>query len=237
MHKLTHSNEGVVDIISMSDGDNRLSPKLLLELDAALEAANSRKQTRAIILTGSGKFFSNGLDLEWMQAHANQPKEIGGYLFQLNRLFHKLTLFPKPTIATLNGHTFAGGFFLAAHCDFRLMRKDRGWISLPEAKIGIPLLPGMIQICQAIMPPQSYRKIVFTADRFNAQEALEMGIIDAVASADELIQESITLATKLAEAKLPTYAEIKRRNKTNIARTLLEEDPKLFASTLAFALE
>ena len=151
-------------------------------------------------------------------------------------LFHRVTLYPKPTVAALNGHTFAAGVFLAAHMDFRLMREDRGWVCLPEVDINTPLLPGMIAICQAIMPPQGFRQLYYTGKRFTAPEAQALGFVDQLCAEADLLPEATALAALLAKKRVRTYAEMKRRIRVDVARLLVEEEPKHFSSTLGFAL-
>ncbi len=232
-----HPDGGVAVLTMNNKGENRFSPELMAELLSALDALAQNDDARAVVLTGGDpKFFSNGLDLEWLGAHATDMKAIGGYLATMNALFHRWTLFPKPTVVALNGHTFAGGFFLAAHLDFRLMREDRGWCCMPEVQINIPLLPGMVAICQAVMPPQSFRQFYYTGQRFTGQQAKAMGFVDEVYPEDELLPQAIALAGKLGMAKTVTYAEMKRRIRQDVADIIEHEDPKYFLSTLGFAM-
>jgi enoyl-CoA hydratase/carnithine racemase len=232
-----HAAESVA-VLTMSCGeDNHLSPELVEQTIAALEALSSDEAVRALVITGGGpKAFCTGLDLKWLTANAKHPQAAVGYITSINELFHQLTLYPKPTVAALNGHTFAGGFFLAAHMDFRLMRDDRGWVCLPEIDINIPLLPGMLAICQAVVPPESFRQFYYTGGRYAAAQAKEMGFVDEVCTLDELLPKSIALAASLGKKKTRTYAEMKRRLRQPIADLLLEEDPKHIAATLAFPL-
>lgn len=235
---LSQSSETHVALITMNfERENRLSLELLGEMMRALDHAEADDQVGAIVLTGGDpKFFSNGLHLDWLMKNVGDPQAVTDYLQKINDLFYRLTLYPKPTIAALNGHTFAAGLFMAAHMDFRLMREDRGWICLPEVDINIPLLPGMIAICQAVMPPQGFRQLYYTGQRFTAPEAKSLGFVDQVCSEEKLLPTALGLAAQLAKKRGRTYAEMKRRIRAEVARILLEEDPKHFATTLGFAL-
>lgn len=217
--------------------ENRLSIELVAQLMAALDELERAADVGALVFTGADpKFFSNGLHLEWLVAHATQPARILEYLKGINALFKRVTLYPKPTIAALNGHTFAAGAFLVAHMDFRLMRADRGWVCFPEVDINIPLLPGMIAICQAVMPPQGFRQLYYTGRRFGAAEAQALGFVDEVCAQEALLPRAVELAAELGRKRTRTYAEMKRRIRAEIARILDEEDPPLFAATLSFSL-
>lgn len=230
-------SENVAVIRMNNKKENSFSPELLDAFLTTLDEIEKNDDVRAVVLTGgSEKFFSTGLDLAWLKQNSGNPKAILGYLKKLNQVYVRWTLFPKPTVAALNGHTFAGGFFLAAHLDFRFMRADRGFICIPEVNINIPLLPGMVAICEAVMPPQSFRKLYYTGDRFGGVEAKKLGFADEIFSAPELLPEAIAFASKLGKAKTATYAEMKRRIRQHVVDTIEKKDPKLFFSTLQYSM-
>jgi len=235
---ITMETESRVAILRMDhESENRFHPDMVDAMLAHLDHIEADDDLGAVVLTGTDpKFFCNGLDLQWLMAHATDPQAVVAYLARCNAMFKRLTLYPKPTVACLNGHTFAAGLFMAAHMDFRFMRSDRGWVCLPEVDINIPLLPGMIAIMQAVMPPQGFRQLYYTGGRFTGPEAMELGLVDRVHSAEELLPASIEFAQQLAAKKTATYAEMKRRIRGDIARILDEEDPGHFLATLAFAV-
>ena len=226
-----------VATLTMNRGENRFHPEFLAEMMEVLDALEADSAAGALVVTGGDpKFFCNGLDLEWLMAHAGDLPAVTDYLRQVNAMFRRWTLYPKPTVAALNGHTFAAGMFMAAHMDFRFMREDRGWVCLPEVDIDIPLLPGMIAICQAVMPPQGFRRMYYTGERFGGPQARELGYVDGIFGADELLPACQEFAAGLAKKKTQTYAEMKRRIRQEVARVLDEDDPPLFLPTLACAM-
>ena len=123
-----------VGVMTMDyQSENRFNPDFVRAMMDGLDEVEKDPQIRAIVLTGADpKFFSNGLDLDWLMANAGDMDKVLGYLKLVNDMLRRWTLYPKPTVAALNGHTFAAGLFMAAHIDFRFMREDRGWICLPE---------------------------------------------------------------------------------------------------------
>ena len=113
-----------------------------------------------------------------------------------------------PTIALLNGHTFAGGLMTAFHHDYRVQNPTRGFLCLNELDFGVPLQPPMSSIFRQKLPPAAYRSLVLEARRFPGPHALEAGIVDALGGLDEalaLIKER-GLATK---AKTGVYGAMK----------------------------
>ncbi len=229
---------GQVCVVKMNyERENRFHPDFLNELMETMSAAEKDKAVGAIVLTGGDpKFFTNGLDLNWLMEHASDMQAILGYLKLVNSMYKQFCLYPKPVVGALNGHTFAGGLFLAGYLDFRFMREDRGWICLPEVEINIPLLPAMIAICQATMSPQGFRALYYTGARFTGPEALAFGFVDRLYSEQELLPKSIEFAAQLAKKKTATYAEMKRRIRADIARIIDEVDPNYFVETLTFSM-
>lgn len=232
-----HSKEKVA-LLTMANGDeNRFHPDFLAAWMARLDELERDERVKALVVTGGHpKFFSNGLDLDYLMAHIQDEAALTSYLGQVNALFARLTVYPKPTVAALNGHTFAAGFFLAAHMDFRLMRGDRGWVCLPEVDINIPLLPGMIAVCQAVLPPASFHRLYYTGRRFTGPEAQALGFVEATYAEAELLPAALALAAELARKQTRTYAEMKRRLRAGLHRILVEEDPQHFLTTLKFSV-
>ncbi len=236
VHLDIHTDDKVA-VLRMDMGDNQLHPDLMAELLAHLDALEGDTSAQALVLTGTGKNWSPGLHLGWLMGHARDPQAVLGYLRTMNALYRRLCLYPKPVVAALNGHTFGGGVFLAAHCDLRLMGDDRGWVCLPESDIDIPLLPGMIAICEAVMPPQGFRQLYWTGRRFGGPQAVELGFVDAVYPADALIPEAIALAAALGRKRTDTWAEMKRRLRQRVVDVMDAEDEAQFLPTLMFPMK
>jgi len=232
-----HEKEKVA-VLTMTNGDeNRFHPDFLAAFRAQLDALEADRRVKALVVTGGHpKFFSNGLDLDYLMGRVGDEAALVAYLTAVNGLFERVTLYPKPMVAALNGHTFAAGFFLAAHMDFRFMREDRGWVCLPEVDINIPLLPGMIAACQSVLAPASFARMYYTGARFTGPEAQALGFVTATYPEAELLPKSVAFAAELARKSTRTYGEMKRRLKGEVARVLREEDPPLFLTTLRFAM-
>ncbi|HOX29309.1 MAG TPA: enoyl-CoA hydratase/isomerase family protein [bacterium] len=238
MNYVTFDVNDRVGLLTMNYKDeNRFHPDFMSEVLATLDSAEKDPAVGAIVFTGANpKFFSNGLDLEWIMMNMADPAAVMNYLKTINLMYKRVCIYPKPIVAALNGHTFAGGLFLAAHMDFRFMREDRGWICLPEVDINIPLLPGMIAICQATMTSQGFRELYYSARRMTGPEAAAIGFADRLFPENELLPKSIEFASALAKKKTATYAEMKYRIRGDIAKLLDEVDPGYFAKTLSFSM-
>jgi len=196
-----------VVVVTMDRGENRLHPRLLSGLESILDAVERDDAPTALVLTGSGKFFSNGLDLEYMAAN---PEEAEAILARVHALYGRLLGLGVPTVAAINGHAFAGGAMLALSCDLAVMRSDRGYFCLPEADLGLPFTPGMNALLTARLSPPTAHRAMVTGHRFTGTEALAAGIVTDIAPEHEVLDRAVALAAGLAAKSRPAVAAIKR---------------------------
>jgi enoyl-CoA hydratase/carnithine racemase len=198
---------GPVVVVTMARGENRFHPELLTALELVLEEIEGGDSPAALVLTGSGKFFSNGLDLEYMGAN---PAEAEAVLARVHALFGRVLALDVPTVAATNGHAFAAGAMFALACDAVVMRGDRGYFCLPEADLGLPFTPGMNALITArLSPPVAHRAMV-TGHRFTGTEALAAGIATELAGEDEVLERAVALADELAGKPRHGIGAIKR---------------------------
>jgi enoyl-CoA hydratase/carnithine racemase len=188
--------EGGVAVVRMGLGENRFNPELLDGLEAAFDRVEGTEGPSALVLTGEGKFFSNGLDLDWLAA-ADQADR-NATLRRVYELLARLLEFPAPTVAALNGHAFAGGGMLALACDRRVMREDRGYFCLPEADIGLVFVRGMSLLITHRLRPETAREAMLTGRRYDAAASLEAGIVDRVAAEEMVVGEAVAMVEPLA---------------------------------------
>lgn len=215
------SRTGEVVVLTMAAGENRFNPAMLAAFDTALTEVEQSEGPAAVVLTGQGKFFSNGLDLEWMMANAERggPAEVAN---GLQALYRRLLTFPVATVAAVNGHAFAGGGMLALACDQRVMRVDRGFFCLPEIDINIPFTAGMAKLIQAKLTPSTAYEVMLTGRRYGGQEALEAGIVDLTAPEDEVLPVAVERAAALAGKLRTTVTAIKQTMYGEVADTLAQ---------------
>ncbi|EFA83801.1 hypothetical protein PPL_02869 [Heterostelium album PN500] len=191
-------NTDDVYILKLNDNENRFNNKNIKNIHDALDFIEKQENASCLITTGTNpKYFSNGLDLEWAMTigmEGFQP-----FIKDFQCLLARFLTFPMPTIAALNGHTFAGGAMLACSHDYRIMRNDKGFFCLPEVDIHIPLTPGMNAVLQAkITDASTYRDTVLLGKRFSGEEASKLRIVDKATTEEMLLPEAIQLATKIA---------------------------------------
>jgi enoyl-CoA hydratase/carnithine racemase len=189
------TQEGPVAVITWNEGENRINLDSLQRLHEIVDELETLDGPLAIVLTGHGKFFCNGLDLERFAAN---PSEHGSTIDELNRLIGRLLVFPAYTVAALNGHTFAGGALISCAFDYRVMRADRGYWCMNEVEIGLPLNERLWSILENRLPRSTAIIAATTAHRFSGQDARAHGIVEAVASEDEVLGHAVGVADKYA---------------------------------------
>jgi len=210
-----------VFVLTMVADENRFNPTMLDAFDKALSEVEASDGPAAVVLTGEGKFFSNGLDLDWMMANAEE----GGPALVANglqALYKRLLTFPVATVAAVNGHAFAGGGMLALACDQIVMRTDRGFFCLPEADINIPFTNGMAQLVQSKLTPSAAYEAMLTGRRFSADEALAAGFVAEAVPDEQVLPAALIMAASLTSKDRNTVATIKQRMYPGVVEALSE---------------
>jgi enoyl-CoA hydratase/carnithine racemase len=191
--------------LNLGDGENRFSPDWLNTVNGFLDRIESG-EAKALVTTGSGKFYSNGLDLDWLAAHSDQGD---WYIDQVQLLLARVLVAPVPTVAAINGHAFGAGSMLGIAHDFRVMRVDRGYFCFPEVDIHIPFSPGMAALIQAKLTPGAAVEAMTTGRRYGGADAEAIGLVTATAPQGEVTSAAVDLATALKGKDSGTLLAIK----------------------------
>jgi len=217
------AREGDVTVVRMRAGENRFNPASLAALNRALDAAEAGEGPGAVVLTGEGRFFSNGLDLEWMQQAG--PGEPAQLLTSVHALFARVLASGAPVIGALNGHTFAAGAMLALACDERVMRADRGFFCLPEVDLGLPFTEGMDALVAAKLTKQAAHRLMCFGERIGGEEAAQRLVVERAVPEDEVVGAAVARGQELAAKKGPTLAQIKRTRYAPVLEALAGPPP------------
>jgi Delta3-Delta2-enoyl-CoA isomerase len=213
---------GDVFVLRMDAGENRFVPESIAAWHTALDEVEKAAAPKALVTVGSGKFYSNGLDLEHMAKCGDIPAYVSSVLAILKRVL----TFPTYTVAALNGHAFGAGAQVALAHDARVMRTGRGFFCMPEIDMKAFLHPGMTAIIQARLPHQSAHELIVTGMRYPAERALEQKIVDRIVPEEELLPTAIAMAAEWAAKADPVMHILKR---DMYPRVLAALDQKLVA--------
>lgn len=190
-------HDNLIGVLTMNRPQalNAVNLEVMKDLEQALEEAKA-SGVRCLIVTGAGeKAFVAGADIGEMRNLTKQEGQEFGLLG--DRIFHLVEQFPAPVIAAVNGFALGGGCELALACDIRLA-SDKAVFALPEVGLGItPGWGGMQKLIRAVGSAKA-KEMVFTAGRVKAEEALHIGLVNAVYAPEELLAKSEEMALKIA---------------------------------------
>ncbi len=183
-------------ILNRPDKLNALSPKLLKELGMAFDKIEEDEEIRVVILTGMGRAFSAGADVNSFVGLT--PFKAAVFSRKFQELTNKIEYFPKPVIIMINGFALGGGMELALSGDFRIA-SELALVGQPEINLGI--IPGAAgtQRLSRLIGASKAKEVIYTGDMYNAWEALEMGMVDKVVPPEFLEEYTRRFALKLAE--------------------------------------
>jgi enoyl-CoA hydratase/carnithine racemase len=213
----TLDRQNNVFILDVGDGENRFHPDWIASVHTALDEVEKVPGPCALVTAATGKFFSNGLDLEWLGAHGDQYE---AYVVSVHELLARISALPVFTVAALQGHTFAAGAMLSLAHDMRVMRADRGFWCLPEADLGIPFTRGMSALIQARLAPQTAHEAMITARRYGGADAAAAAIVDRVVDEDAVRSTAVELAGLHAGKAGAVLGTIKARIYAQVLETL-----------------
>src|SRR5262249_3260256 len=186
--------EGPILVITLNRPEklNALHPDLVNQLSLTLAGAEGATDINVLVVTGAGRAFSAGLDLDLLLRWS--PQEKAEYLSSVLRVFHRIWEMPQPVIAAVNGPAIAGGFDLAAFCDVRLASRAAVF---GQAEINLGLVQVIHPLYLSIGLARA-KELAMTGENITAEEAYRIGLVNQVCEADDLMPRSLDLARKLA---------------------------------------
>ena len=210
------ADHGATITLNRPEKRNAISTEMIEELLAALDEAETSR-ARVVILTGAGKAFCSGMDLDALAAIAQQsPEQNLEDSRRMARMFRRLWSFDKPLIAAVNGPAIAGGCAIATLCDLTL--------AVPEAKFGytevrIGFIPAIVSVfLTRQIGEKRARDLLLTGRILDAEEAQQMGLVTAVVPTERLMETARELASTLIAASPTSLAYTKR-----LLRSLVQE--------------
>jgi Delta3-Delta2-enoyl-CoA isomerase len=202
------SRQGSVYVLTMNAGENRFNRNSLAAINGALDEVEKESGPSALVTTGTGKFYSNGLDLDWIGGPECDDRP--AFIRDVQRLLARFLSFPRPTVAAANGHVFAAGAMMLLAHDFSVMRADRGFFCLPEVDIGIPFTVGMTALIASKLPQPTFHEACTTGKRYGGADAVRAAIVTEAAAEADVLTRAVARAAELASKDRSTLVAIKR---------------------------
>ena len=210
--------------VTLSRGKvNALNSDVISEIALALRSLETHDEVRAMIITGSGKFFSFGFDVPEIRSYS--PEQFATFFRSFTGFYTYLFTYPKPVIAAINGHAVAGGCMLALACDRRIMIEGSGKISLNEITFNSAVFAGSVEMLRFAAGGRSATEMLYTGAMYSAAEARRMHVVDEAVGEGELRARAEAVARELSSRRPLAFAAIKRMLREPVAELMKSREP------------
>jgi Delta3-Delta2-enoyl-CoA isomerase len=194
------TREGPLFILTLNDGENRWNTTFVRAVAKVLDEVEASSGPAALVTTSANeKFFSNGLDLDWIRSageHRGGDRTV--FADEFMKLMGRLITLPIPAVCAINGHAFGAGFMMALCHDVRVMREDRGFVCANEMQLGMAIPRPELMLFRHKLPLNAFHETVQLARRWTGPDAKAVGIVQQVASAENLFRAAMQRASELA---------------------------------------
>ena len=232
-HVTIEEQDGVALVRMDRPPANALDRELGGELIEVGERLRSADQ-RAVVLAGTERFFSAGLDLKVVPTLS--PAEQDEMVMGINRMVAEWCAIPCPVVCAVTGHAIAGGLILALTGDYRVGATE-GKLGLTEVRAGVPYPAGAMAMVRWELAPPAARLLTLGADLVDPARALELGLVDELAAPDEVVARSLEVARAMGALPAVTYRVVKHQVRGDLMEELRdivdERDDPLLGSWLS----
>ncbi|MCL4246163.1 MAG: enoyl-CoA hydratase/isomerase family protein, partial [Candidatus Dadabacteria bacterium] len=163
---------------------------------SAFREAESDDSVRAVVLTGSGSFFSFGFDIPGFMDYPKDAFRL--FVTAFSGLVKYIFGFPKPVVAAINGHAVAGGCVLALTCDRRIMVSGKPRIALNELTLGVTIFTSIAEMLRFTVGARNAQRLLYSGKMCSAEDALAVGLVDEAPPAEEFEAAVASAASSLA---------------------------------------
>lgn len=195
--------DGNVFMLTMNEGENRWNTTFVRAFSEAIDEIEGSTGPAALVTASSNpKFFSNGLDLDWIQSKSPSADDPGGdrkvFGAEFMTLMSRIITLSIPSVAAINGHAFGAGLMSALCHDQRIMREDRGYACANEMQLGMVIPRPELALFRHKLPANVFFETVQLARRWAGPAALEAGLVQQTASVETLLDAARARAEELA---------------------------------------
>jgi enoyl-CoA hydratase len=197
-----------VAVVTMSTNKvNAQNPAFFDAFHVAFDRLEAEFDDCAVVLTGTGKVFSAGLDLDhhFAMFARRDLKEIDKWFAAYRATNLRLFTYPRPTVAAINGHAYAGGFITAIDCDYRIAAEGELQFALNEVSIGVPMPAVYCEIIKHAIGTQAASEFTQFAQVYDLEAAKRAGIVQKTAAPNELLDAAIAWAAQVKPDCYPAY--------------------------------
>ena len=209
--RVTRQNHVTILTLNRPEVMNAISSQLAREFHAVLDDVRFDMETRAVVITGTGRAFCAGADLKERRSYT--PEGRGRKIQEMNELvtslFEKIETLEVPTIAAINGFALGGGCELAISCDLRVAGEDC-LLGFPEIDLGSYPGAGAPTMLPRLIDPAKAKLLLFTGRRIPAATARAYGLVEEVVPQEQVLETAIQLAEEIAQHAPLALRELKK---------------------------
>jgi len=226
---------GRVAVVTMTTNPvNAQNRAFFADLHEAFDRLEADHPDSPVVLTGVGARFSAGLDLgEHFRLFAGDTEKVASWFQDYRATNMRLFTYPRPTVAAVNGHAFAGGLITAAVCDRTVGATGDARFGINEVNIGIPMPAVYLRMLAYAWGQPVASRTCLQGEIFSVQQAHEMGILHEVVEPEDLIERAVAIAELTPEDCLDDYAYTKRALQAPALRDIAELSDPLDRAELA----
>jgi enoyl-CoA hydratase len=220
----TIERQGRVAVVTMTTNPvNAQNRAFFANLHEAFDRLERDHGDSPVVLTGIGKRFSAGLDLgEHFPLFAGDRAAVASWFDDYRATNMRLFTYPRPTVAAMNGHAFAGGLITAAVCDYRVAVVDGARFGLNEVPIGIPMPAVYVRMLVYAWGEPVAARTCLLGEIFSPAQAHALGMVHELVPAEELLERAVAVAKLPPEDCLEQYAFTKRACQAPALRDIAE---------------
>ena len=207
----THTIDGAVSVVTLQRPErlNAISGALLVDLIAALQAAQSEPGTRAIVFTGAGRAFCAGDDLKEFGEQSETPAAIAEHCERIQHVTRALMFGPKLVVGAVHGYAVGGGFEWVLNCDL-VVAADSLVCFFPEMALGHFVTGGVTHLLPQALGHQRAMELIVLGERQGAADLKALGLVNRVVPQADMLSAAMTLAAEVATRSAGATARLKR---------------------------
>jgi enoyl-CoA hydratase len=218
-----------VAVVSMNTKKvNAQNHAFFADLHEAFDTLEREHAESPVVLTGTEGRFSAGLDLdEHFRLFASDRGAVAAWFEDYRATNMRLFTYPRPTVAAVNGHAYAGGLITAAVCDYRVAVSDGARFGLNEVPIGIPMPAVYVRMLAYAWGDAVAARTSLLGEIFTPEEARDLGLFHELAAAEDVLDRAVAVADMTPEDCLEPYAFTKRACQASALRDIAELSDRL----------
>jgi enoyl-CoA hydratase len=213
-----------VAVVTMTtNAVNAQNRQFFADLHVAFDRLEAEHPDSPVVLTGQGQRFSAGLDLgEHFPLFAGPTEGVRDWFAEYRATNMRLFTYPRPTVAAVNGHAFAGGLITAAVCDRRICVDTGARFALNEVPIGIPMPAVYVRMLRYAWGERIAAQMSLFGEMIDQDRARELGMVDELVGGDDVLDRAIAVASSIPADTLEQYAFTKRAAQASALRDIAD---------------